>query len=132
LGLGTLLRIKPRARRSFLTKERPSGDASGSLSQPTRIVYASGSGGSGQLAAEVACQKATIQLAFPPRAGPDAGNTATTGKDSLDIGARGGHNLFRSDRHRPLPVLAPGLTGRSLQAGNLRTTTHGSTVVSRR
>jgi hypothetical protein len=41
LGLGTLLRIKPRARRSFLTKERPSGDASGSLSQPTRIVYAS-------------------------------------------------------------------------------------------
>jgi hypothetical protein len=44
LGLGTLLRIKPRARRSFLTKERPSGDASGSLSQPTRIVYALGYG----------------------------------------------------------------------------------------
>jgi len=55
LGLETLLRIKPRARRSSLTKERPSGDASGSLSQRTRIVYASGSGGgSGQLAAEVA------------------------------------------------------------------------------
>ena len=32
MGLGTLLRIKPRARRSFLTKERPSGDALAYLS----------------------------------------------------------------------------------------------------